>query len=173
VLRAATIARRFVYDPNFRPRLTAPSQALALLRQLAPLAEVITPSWPEETRQLLDLPADAAAEDAIGAVTDLGSPGVVMTCGPEGALVVTGGRVHRIPGVQAPEVVDQTGAGDCLTGTLAARLSAGDSLLEAARLATAAASLSVQGRGGTGFVPTLQESRRAMAEAWPAKESTH
>jgi ribokinase len=40
------------------------------------------------------------------------------------------------------EVVDTTGAGDCLCGTLAARIAAGDTLDVALERAVAAASLS-------------------------------
>jgi len=170
VLHAARLSRRFVYDPNFRPRLTTASLAADQLRRLAPLAEVITPSWPGETVQLLGLDPGATAHDAVAALAPLGAGSVVMTCGPRGALVATGGRVEEIAGFPAPSVVDQTGAGDCLTGTLAGRLALGDCLTDAVRLATTAAALSVQGQGGTGHVPTLTETQRAMAGFRPAEE---
>jgi 2-dehydro-3-deoxygluconokinase len=170
VRRAATLARRFVYDPNFRPRLTSAEQAAAALRELAPLAEVVTPSWPDEVHQLLGLDAGTTAEEALDRVASLGSRAVVMTCGPVGALVAEAGAVTAVPGVPAPVVVDQTGAGDCLTGTLAARLALGDPLLDAVALATAAAALSVGGQGGTGHVPTLTETRAALAATRPVEE---
>jgi 2-dehydro-3-deoxygluconokinase len=56
-------------------------------------------------------------------------------------------------------VVDQTGAGDTFAGTVVGRLAAGDDLQSAVRLGVAAAALSVQGQGGTGFVPTLEQTR--------------
>ncbi|WP_240474359.1 sugar kinase [Intrasporangium chromatireducens] len=161
VRRAATLARRFVYDPNYRPRLTTASAAGDFLREIAPQAEVITPSWPGETTALLGLPPDMPPRDAATAALELGSRAVVLTCGADGAVVVQGDRVHQVPAPRAAVVVDQTGAGDCLTGTMAARLAAGDSLDEAVRLGAAAASLSVSGQGGTGHVPTLDETRRA------------
>jgi len=170
VLHAARLSRRFVYDPNFRPRLTTPSRAADTLRRLAPLAEVITPSWPGETVQLLGLDPQGTATEAVTALATLGAGSVVMTCGPRGALVATGGRVEEVEGFPAPSVVDQTGAGDCLTGTLAARLALGDSLTDAVRLATTAAALSVQGQGGTGHIPTLTETQTALAGSRPAEE---
>jgi 2-dehydro-3-deoxygluconokinase len=170
VLHAATRARRFVYDPNFRPRLTGADRAGEVLRRLAPLCEVVTPSWPGEVEQLLQLAPGTPPEVALAAVCELGSVGVVLTRGPRGALVAAAGRVTAVPGVPASEVVDQTGAGDCLTGTLAARLALGDGLVEAVRLGTAAASLSVRGRGGTGHVPTLEETRAALAAAGRREE---
>lgn len=179
VRHAARTARRFLYDPNFRPRLTDAASAAAMLRELAPYAEVITPSWPAETQQLLGLGAvpvadDAAADEpaaveaALAALAALGARSVVMTCGPAGAHVWESGAGHRhVPPTAAPSVVDQTGAGDCFAGTLAARIALGDALPVAVRMAAAAAALSVQGQGGTGHVPTLAETRAALA-ATPA-----
>jgi 2-dehydro-3-deoxygluconokinase len=170
VHRAAEAARRFLYDPNYRPRLTTSARAAESLRRLAPLAEVVTPSWPDEAQHLLDLPPDAGVDDALTAVAALGARGVVLTCGPDGAVVAANGVVTDVPGTPAPAVVDQTGAGDCLAGTLAARLALGDRLLDAVALATAAAALSVGGQGGTGRVPTLTETRELLAAARPVEE---
>jgi 2-dehydro-3-deoxygluconokinase len=64
-----------------------------------------------------------------------------------------------LPVPHIPEAVDATGAGDVFVGTLAARLALGDSLPEAASLGVGAASLSVAGRGGTGHIPALAETR--------------
>jgi 2-dehydro-3-deoxygluconokinase len=154
VLHAAQRARRFVYDPNFRPRLTTPQDARDVLTRLAPYAEVITPSWPGEARRLLGMPDDASAADAARAALALGSGGVVLTCGAAGAVVATATRTEVVPPVPAEQVVDQTGAGDCLTGTLAARLALGDELTAAVASGVAAASFSLRGAGGTGHLTT-------------------
>lgn len=164
VHHAARLARVFVYDPNVRLRLTTPEAARATLRLLAPLAAVLTPSWPTEARLLLDSDVTEPAV-ALEALSQLGSDAVVMTCGADGALVRDGAGIVTVPGVPASSVTDQTGAGDCFTGTLAARLALGDGLVESARLGAAAASLSVQGQGGTGFVPSLQQTRNALEGA--------
>ncbi|MDQ6714710.1 MAG: carbohydrate kinase family protein, partial [Actinomycetota bacterium] len=147
-----------------RPRLTTAAEAGDLLRAVAQHAEVITPSWPGETGALLGLGPDVSADQALEAAQALGSTSTVLTCGREGALVAADGTRYRVPAPAAPRVVDQTGAGDCLTGTLAARLALGDSLVDAVRLAVAAAALSVQGQGGTGHVPTLEETRRMIRD---------
>ena len=69
-------------------------------------------------------------------------PRMLVTLGGEGALCVQEGTMVKIPA--RPVVpVDTTGAGDCLNGALCARLLAGDTLLEAAKKAVLAASLSV------------------------------
>ncbi|PRX49333.1 2-dehydro-3-deoxygluconokinase [Prauserella shujinwangii] len=161
VERAARLARCFVYDPNFRPRLTGADAAAAVLRRLAPLARLVTPSWPGEARQLLGLGPDSVPGDAVAAVLALGAAAVAVTSGPDGVLLGTPAGETEIPPVPPPRVVDQTGAGDVLTGTIAARLALGDDLLDAVRLGAGAAALSVQGRGGTGYLPTLAESRAA------------
>ncbi|EHR61140.1 sugar kinase [Saccharomonospora cyanea] len=164
VLHAAERARRFVYDPNYRPRLTSAQEAAATLRRIAPLAELVTPSWPDEAWSLLGLSTEATPHDAVAATRALGASAVALTRGSDGVLVGTATGAVDVPAPPPPRVVDQTGAGDVFAGTVAARLALGDDLLGAVRLGTAAASLSVQGRGGTGFLPTLAQSRAAVEE---------
>ncbi|WP_433471452.1 PfkB family carbohydrate kinase [Saccharomonospora azurea] len=159
VVRAAELAERFVYDPNFRSRLTSAEEAAAMLRRVAPRAALLTPSWPEEARSLLGLGEKATAQDAVVAARELGAAAVALTRGPAGVLVDTGTEQLDVPAVPPPTVVDQTGAGDVFSGTVAARMALGDDLLDAVRFGTAAASLSVQGRGGTGHVPTWERTR--------------
>ena len=117
----ARLAQRFVYDPNYRPRLTTADKAARTLLELAPHCWLVTPSHP--------------------------------------------GVETWVEAVPAPSVVDQTGAGDAYVGTLTARLVQGDDLLWAAQQAGAAASLVVGGRGGTGYVPTLDETRAHLTTA--------
>ena len=64
-------------------------------------------------------------------------------------------------------VVDQTGAGDVLAGTVAAWIALGDGLLRAVRIGVAAAALSVQGLGGTGFFPGVRLTA-GLADVQPA-----
>ncbi|MCA4133365.1 PfkB family carbohydrate kinase [Arthrobacter sp. M4] len=156
VVKAARMARRFIYDPNYRPRLTSQADAAAVLAELAPYATLVTPSYPGETRALIgaNSPTDAAAK-----LRALGAAWVAVTCGADGIQLESdddGGWIHSVP---APAVVDQTGAGDSFIGTTAARLVLGDRLADAARLGAAAASLVVGGKGGTGFIPTLEQTR--------------
>jgi 2-dehydro-3-deoxygluconokinase len=166
VRRAAEIAGGFVYDPNFRPRLTSVAKAARALRDLAPRARLVTPSWPGEARALLDLPADAGREAAAARVERLGATAIALTCGPDGVLLREGSRETFVESPPAPRVVDQTGAGDSFVGTVAARLALGDDLVDAVRLGAAAASLSVQGVGGTGFVPSLEQARLHLARSF-------
>lgn len=118
--------------------------------------------------------ARALARRLLGVV-----PRVVVTLGAAGALVaVRGGAddgVH-VPGHRVP-VADTTGAGDAFAGALAAALEearvgahgtggAPDEgrLVAAARLATAAAALSVQRTGASGSAPRREEVEALLRE---------
>lgn len=170
VVKAASVAQRFVFDPNFRPRLTSVEDATAALLQLAPRAFLVTPSFPGETGALLgtSTPAEAAAR-----LRGFGARNVAVTCGADGIQLDGEGRdgaaeTGWIDSIPAPAVVDQTGAGDAFVGTLTARMILGDGFAEAARCGAAAASLVVGGKGGTGFIPTLEQTR-AHAAGSPAR----
>ncbi|MDT4904259.1 MAG: 2-dehydro-3-deoxygluconokinase [Pseudonocardiales bacterium] len=162
VRAAATSGARFVYDPNFRPRLTSRVDAADQLRALAPHAELVTPSCAAESSALLGVDDP---RQVVTACRQLGARSVAVTCGADGVWLSDGSHLPSLP---APRLVDQTGAGDVFVGTVAARLALGDDLLAAARLGTAAASLSLAGAGGTGVVPSLAETRAHLATAVPA-----
>lgn len=160
VLTAAQHASRFIFDPNHRPRLWSLEQAREVLPQVAGHSWLVTPSHPGETG---DLFGAATPQQAASVLLDAGAQNVAVTCGSEGIHLAEGGAEqpaeHWVPSVPAPSVVDQTGAGDSFLGTTAARAVLGDSLPEAVRWGAAAASLVVGGRGGTGFVPTAEQTR--------------
>jgi ribokinase len=88
-----------------------------------------------------------------------GAAAVVVTLGPEGAVVVQGERAERI---QAPRVdaVDTTGAGDAFCGALAQALADDATLVEAARWAARAAAVSVTRLGAQAGMPRREDLRR-------------
>ncbi|HEV7420877.1 MAG TPA: PfkB family carbohydrate kinase [Mycobacterium sp.] len=155
VLEAARRAHRFVYDPNFRPRLTTAKDAAALLSEIAPYSALLTPSAPHECTALLGVsdPAEAATRLRAG-----GAAAVAVTCGATG-VHVDDGSVHWQAAYPAPKVVDQTGAGDVFAGTVTARLALGDDLRTAVRFGAAAASLAVGATGGSGGIVPLERVR--------------
>ncbi|MDR6987491.1 2-dehydro-3-deoxygluconokinase [Paenarthrobacter nitroguajacolicus] len=160
VLRAASLTKRFVFDPNFRPRLTSSGEASNLLAEMAPQSFLVTPSFPGETSTLLSASSAAEAADRLRA---MGAENVAVTCGADGIQMEGDGISAWINAVPAPFVVDQTGAGDAFVGTTAARIVLGDSLPQAARYGAAAASLVVGGKGGTGFIPTFEQTQAHAA----------
>jgi 2-dehydro-3-deoxygluconokinase len=158
VRAAARTATTVVYDPNFRPRLTTATRARAVLADIAPYCALLTPSCPGDAVALLDTAEpDAAATAALG----YGARSVAVTAGTAEVIVAGATGRFRLPVPTNPDAVDATGAGDVFTGTTAARLALGDPLPEAVRLGIGAAALSVTGRGGTGHIPTLANTRAA------------
>ena len=91
------------------------------------------------------------------ALLERGARGVVVTRGPAGASVVTPDGEISLPGERVDTVVDATGAGDTFSGALAALLADGLELAQAARMANAAAGLSVRRAGARGGMPTRPE----------------
>ena len=82
--------------------------------------------------------------------------GVIVRVGAHGCVVSQSeGQCEVVPGYPVTSV-DSNGAGDCHVGAFTARLAAGDSPLEAARMANAAAAYSVT-KPGPATGPTKRE----------------
>lgn len=100
--------------------------------------------------------------DLLGGVAHLlaaGAGAVVVTMGSRGSQLHTAdGVVHIEPFSVTP--VDTTGAGDTFSGSLCARLAAGDDLPTALRFASAAGALSTLSAGAVPSIP-----RRVAVEA--------
>lgn len=143
---AATQAQRFIYDPNFRPRLTDAATAATRLRELAPHADLVTPSV-DEAAALLGLSDPAEIAEAC---RKIGARAIAVTCGADGVWLDDGVSAARLPALPPPVIVDQTGAGDAFVGTVAARLALGDPLVDAVRQGMAAASAALTVQGGSG-----------------------
>ena len=164
VLAAFDAARaagaRVAFDSNLRLKLWPLTRARALLAAAAGLADYFFPSI--EDAQALSGLKDADA--IIDWAHRLGAKAVLLKLGPEGALVSDGSKRERIAGHKV-KAVDATGAGDCFCGACLARLAAGDSLLDAARYANAAAALSTTGFGAVAPLPRPEAVRKLLAAA--------
>jgi sugar/nucleoside kinase (ribokinase family) len=109
-----------VLDANLRPgRWDATETAVAVVQGCVPRAALLKCNR-AEARLLTGREDPAAAADAL---LDLGAQSVVVTLGPDGALLRGAGGTLDVPGVPA-KPVDATGAGDAVTGVLLARLTA-------------------------------------------------
>ncbi|MDN6282170.1 MAG: ribokinase [Corynebacterium sp.] len=130
-----------------------------------------------EAADVLGMPRDTLLDellDAFAAAVERGlAVSAVVTLGAQGALLVAGGErtmLDAIPvgatdsatdsGTDSAQVVDTTGAGDAFCGTLAASLAEGESLGEAARLASAAGSLAVRSRSAAASYAGREDIRR-------------
>jgi ribokinase len=119
-----------------------PAPSRAIPQRVLDARPILVPNEHEAA----DLTGIADPERAARVLQATSGAPVVVTLGAVGALIVDGDDVVAVP---APEVavVDTTGAGDCLCGTLAARLAEGDALPLAVERAVAAASLSTTSPG--------------------------
>ncbi|MGR6320908.1 carbohydrate kinase [Micromonospora soli] len=110
-----------VFDPNVRPSLLGGPDALAALREVvaefAASAHLVKLSSADARFLYPGEPVEGVA----AYLRELGAGTVVVTLGPDGALVAAAEDVVRIP---APKVdaVDATGAGDSVMGALIAEL---------------------------------------------------
>jgi ribokinase len=132
-----------------------PAPARALPDDVAGL--VLTPNA-DEARELAGEREPEAAARALAART--GAP-VLVTLGAEGALLLDGDRIERLAAPPV-DVVDTTGAGDALNGSLAAELAAGRPLREAVRFAVAAAALSTRAAGARAGMPRRDDVVAAL-----------
>lgn len=132
--------------------------------QMAAFVDAFLPSEIEAT-----FLAGSDPIEAVRAFQAAGAPIAVVKLGDRGSIVGTADGVWHVPVVPV-EVVDATGAGDGYCGAFAAALSAGLDGLEAARVATAVASMMVETPGAV--VPTFQDVRREIAERARSIEPT-
>jgi 2-dehydro-3-deoxygluconokinase len=147
--RARRSGTRIAFDANLRLSLWPLERARACIAQAVGLCDLFLPS-------LDDMTALTGLQDA-SAVLDWshahGAAQVVLKLGAQGAIVSDGQQRTQLSAT-AVNAIDATGAGDCFAGNLLARLSHGDTLVQAARYANVAAGLSVQGRGAVEPLPT-------------------
>ena len=166
-------------------RLLEADAQRAFVRDLLPLATVVTPNLPEALvlagRDDVD-DLDALTDDDVlqvaRTIADAGPDAVLVTGGHRAAaedlLLLDDGTVLRLPGVRHADGAAH-GSGCTHSSTLAARLAQGDDLPRAARVARAVAGEAVR-RGlrdvgaGPGPVdvldlPALRDAAAATAEA--------
>ena len=111
--------------------------------------------------------ADAEAWEPVRSqFADRGLQRVLVTLGSQGSVVLDslarGEQLTRIAPTRV-SAVDTTGAGDAFTGAVAARLAAGDSLVDAASFASVAAALAATKKGTQAAYATLEEVEAARA----------
>jgi 2-dehydro-3-deoxygluconokinase len=148
------------FDSNLRLKLWPIARARAMIGAAAGLADYFFPSI-EDARALSGLePPEANIDWA----HRLGARIVFLKLGPDGVIVSDGTKRSRIAG-HTVNAVDATGAGDCFCGATLARLCAGDTAIEAARYANAAAALATTGYGAVAPLPRPEAVRTLLATA--------
>lgn len=129
--------------------------------EMAALMASVDLAFPNAAGMQRLFPGDSV--DGARALLAMGPSVVVVTLGAEGCLVVSELETIRMPGL-AVNVVDTTGAGDCFNGTFVAGYLQGWALERCARVATAAAAISVTAVGSRGALASLAEVERFLAE---------
>ena len=167
-LAAITLARkcgtRVVLDPA-----PAPEQFPHGLLDV----DVICPNI-FEAELLTQLPVGTPEQmlAAAAKLRELGARSVVITLGRDGALVYQNNGQHEFIRSVEVQAVDTTGAGDAFAAGLGARLSQGDSLLDATHYACLAGAASAQCEGAQLAMPThadvLKLSRKSITKRVPS-----
>jgi ribokinase len=149
-----------------QPTVLDPTRPRRVTDRLLALADHVTPNA-DEAALLTGIATDTPA-GARGAAEQLRAGGAHHVH----VRLAGGGCVLLGPGIDAllrirtdTEVVDTTGAGDAYAGTLAVAILAGEPIVEAARLAVAAASCAVTGFGAQESYPdrsTLEAMARSV-----------
>lgn len=117
-----------------------------------------------EARELAKPNGGSEAEKAVTILESLavekGKIDIILTMGAKGALLLKrNGEVVRVNAVAVnpDQVIDTTGAGDCLTGYVCAGIAEGQDMADALRIAVAASALCVQRDGAAEAMPTRTE----------------
>ena len=154
VTRAAAIARNagvpVVLNPAPMPDKPLPGELLRNVDYMIP-----------NHGELLRMTDKRGETEAAQELFALGIRALVVTLGEQGARIITPGGKTEVPSVKV-KAVDAVGAGDCFCGYLAAGLADGTALEDAARLACAAAALSVTVKGAQPSMPERADAVRAM-----------
>lgn len=140
-----------------------PAPACLLPEELLKLCDYVTPN---ETEFLMlngkgtEIEGDSFNEEIwagwLRAWEEKYGSKVVLTRGSKGASYLEEGQMHTVS-ASPVDVVDTTGAGDCLNGALGYALAQGKPLHEALVFAVKAASVSVTRFGAQAGMPTLEQ----------------
>jgi 2-dehydro-3-deoxygluconokinase len=161
VLAAFETARRsggkISFDANLRLKLWPLERARKGVAAALALTDYFFPSLEDAAA----LSGVEAPEAILEWAHRLGAKNVFLKLGAAGVIVSDGRKTEKIAGLKVKSV-DATGAGDCFCGAALARLSLGDSLVDAARYANAAAALATTGFGAVDPIPRPEQVRALL-----------
>jgi ribokinase len=139
-----------------------PAPARPLPDTLLKRVSILTPNESEaELLTGIKVDSEAAAGKAAEKLRARGVQTVILTLGARGAFVATAEGRQLVPGFKV-KAVDTTAAGDIFNGALAVALAEGRDLIQAVRLANAAAAISVTRMGAQPSAPTRKEIERLL-----------
>jgi ribokinase len=134
-----------------------PAPARALSDKLLSCLYIIVPNKSEaEILSGIKVTDYESARQAADLISARGVDNVVITLGPQGALIKEKNEYHYVDAYKV-ESVDTTAAGDSFCGSMCVGLSEGKSILEAVKLAARAAALTVTRMGAQSSIPYRSE----------------
>jgi ribokinase len=145
------------------PFVLDPAPARELGADLLRMVDVLTPNE-TEARILtgIEVTDEESARVASENLLQRGVKAVILTMGGKGFLLDDGDE-KKLVSAQKVDAVDSTAAGDAFTGSLAAGLAQGKTLLDAALFANYVAALSVTKMGAQSSMPTLGDVEAFMS----------
>jgi ribokinase len=140
------------------PTILNPAPAHELPENIYELCDYLTPNETEAGALAgIDVVNLADAERAAKALLGRGAQNLVITLGPQGALVKNAQITKHVPAFDTGQVVETTGAGDAFNGGFAVALAEGMDIVAAARFGCAAAGISVTRQGTAPSMPRRSE----------------
>jgi ribokinase len=135
-----------------------PAPAMALSDSIFSNCDYLTPNE-TEIASLTGIAVNnlADATRAAEALLARGVRYVIVTLGPQGALIHGEGITKHVPPVDAGPVLETTGAGDAFNGGFAVALSEGMDIVEATQFGCAVAGISVTRAGTAKSMPRRHE----------------
>jgi len=144
------------------PLILDPAPAAAVPPEVLSAVTWFTPNETEAAFYTPDLSADASSDQRLQALFAQGIKGVILKRGEHGSRIATQSGFDAAIAAFPVKAIDTTAAGDCFNGAFATALMRGQSPIEAALFASAAAAISVTRKGAQPSLPTMDEVNQLL-----------
>ena len=142
------------FDTNLRLNLTTSEKALSNINKILPFVDIIFPSYPDESFNLLKL---KSKEDVAKYFIDKGVKLVVLKCGDQGATIISKDSSFSVKSISPNGVVDTSGAGDAFVGGFLYGQINQMTHLESSKYGIASSGLKIGGYGALKSQPSKEE----------------
>lgn len=139
-------------DPQF-PLTPLDPPWINVLRPLIPYVDILM----LDENEALKLTGQDKVEDAADVLLEEGFDVIAIKRGERGALVREGRELVDVPAIPPRQFVDSIGAGDSFDAAFLQGILEGRAIGDAARMGVWAATMSIEGTGGTETFPTREE----------------
>jgi 2-dehydro-3-deoxygluconokinase len=154
VKKAFIIAREIgcqvAYDPNYRSQLWSINEAKEALEEVIDYVDILLLNYRHDAERIYGI---TSPDKIIKQFWDMGITTVAVKTGENGCSIGYNGEINHIPSCTTTNIVDTTGAGDTFNGAFLHGAVAGYTPFEAAKLASIAACMQIQGLGAIKSIP--------------------